>query len=286
VWGGEVALGHGSDVFSIALGAEQGLVVWEGLDKKRSRGVIFGASFKRDDLSKVESRGVLSAEHGDFESPSLAVRPGGFWLASIERLSSSRDAAVSSREKKRSDSGDDEAPLVQSGPSVLQVVALDPAGAPLGGPVRITAPESRILVYDLASLPDGSGLLGWRAVDFAPGTEASSVQICRVAPDGSVKKYTVEADNLGAGAPSFLAEFEPGTKPKATAWLALGGRIDATRIMALGPLGDPLDELAREAVLRGSDPIALGNGRMLVARPRGATVELSVLMCEPGGKSH
>jgi hypothetical protein len=107
-----------------------------------------------------------------------------------------------------------------------------------------------------------------------------------VAPDGSVKKYTVEADNLGAGAPSFLAEFEPGTKPKATAWLALGGRIDATRIMALGPLGDPLDELAREAVLRGSDPIALGNGRMLVARPRGATVELSVLMCEPGSKSH
>jgi hypothetical protein len=62
----------------------------------------------------------------------------------------------------------------------------------------------------------------------------------------------------------------------------LGSVTDATRVVALGNDGRPLDALDDEPSIGRAEPLALSAGQLLLARPRGLAVELSAARCHTG----
>jgi hypothetical protein len=93
-----------------------------------------------------------------------------------------------------------------------------------------------------------------------------------------VDNFRVDEAELSGGSPSLLIDER---NPNAS-WLALSGASDETELAALSGSGERLDELGSEPVIRDADVLAAAAGRLLIARPHGLSIELSVLACQPG----
>lgn len=139
-----------------------------------------------------------------------------------------------------------------------------------------------MLVFDLATGPDGTLLFSWRNDDSAPGTEERQIHLGSVKPDGTVERHLLDDAGPGVGVPAILVDDAPKDPAAAQTWLSLASVSDATRLGALGPSGTLLDSLAAEPVVRSGELIALARGRMLLARPRGMAMELGLVECKPG----
>ena len=286
VRGGELAWGT---VFSqreadspgsaLAVGPEQGIVVWDEWDRKASRGIVRKSTFATGDIGKATAPKTISPDHGDVEAPQVAPRPGGYWLAWISHSSYSADGGA----PKRPAVVEDPESVVDLGPRWLEIVPLGLDGVPTAAPQIATPKEAQVLVFDLTTAPDGDAWLAWRDDRSSPGVEKTTVHLARVRPDGSVERQVVEDENLGAGVPNLLVDERPGAGQPA-AWLALAGVNDATRVAALDPREQLRDPLGPEPAIRSAEPVALLGGKLLLARPRGTAVELSVVTCRPGGR--
>jgi hypothetical protein len=74
--------------------------------------------------------------------------------------------------------------------------------------------------------------------------------------------------DVGAGVPSLL-----------NGWLAVMDAAETTRIAPINPAGEVIAPLSAEPEIGAGEPIAGGSEGMLVARPAGRAVKLSVLKC-------
>lgn len=270
-WGAEFEQGRDeSQVFSVELGQKRGAMAWDEWDKGLKHSVVRVTSFAMDDVSNATRARTVSPKDDDAEAPRLTRRPGGFWLAWISHSAAGKDAA------------DAATSVVDLGNRALEIVPLDDNASPTSSPVAVTSKSSHVLVFDLAPAADGGALLAWRDDEASPGVEGRIVRMARVAAGGSVDASVIDDDKVGAGVPSLIVDPAPPADNKVTAWLALAGVSDATRIAALGPDAHILDRLGTEPLLKRAEPLAMRAGRILLAEPRGLAMDLSVVTCKPG----
>lgn len=274
-WGASLSEGwDDSEVFDLAVGEERGLVAWDRWDRARERSVVRLVDFDPADVSQVSQERAFEPSA---ESPRLALRPGGFWLAVLLRRSGPKQSEASRRVEVDEGLGT----VVDFERRALAVVPLDARGVPLGKPIQVGTESSQVTVFDLAPLPDGSVLTALRSDATDPGVEGGSVELSRIALDGSVTRYRLAGDEVDSGAPTLLAD-PRAPNGAAAVWLSLAGVGDDGALVALGPDGRPRDALAPEVALGRGELLARRGDRLLVAHPRGRTVAVSVLRCAPG----
>jgi hypothetical protein len=278
-WGATFAQGSGdSQGSALAIGSGQGIVAWDEWDRKASRGIVRRSTFAAADITQATPARTISPAGSDVEGPQVVSRPGGFWLAWVSH-SSYQDAGA----PRTPAVTEDPESVVDLGPRWLEIVPLAPDGLPAAAPQVVTPREAQVLVFDLATAPDGDAWLAWRDDRSSPGVEKQTAHLARVRPDGTLEKQVVEDEGLGAGVPHVLVDDHPaaGQPP---AWLALAGTNDTTWVAALDPREQLRDALGAEPVIRGAEPVALYGSKMLLARPRGTAVELSVARCQAGSR--
>jgi hypothetical protein len=289
-WGGEISASRDQSAeFSVELGDSRGVVVWDEFDKKHRRGTIRVSSFDAANVATVTEPRTISTDTRDAEAPRLASRPGGFWLAFTTRPSASRSEKRSglgtpsvASARAPSDAGTDDS-VLRVGQRGIDVVPLDANGSPTAEPRTITSARAHVMAFDIAPGADGALLVAWRDDDTAPGVESGAVYMAKITLDGSITRSVIEDDQGGAGVPSLVVDRQKPTRPGAhPLWLALASVSDATRLGALNPQGELLDTLGSDPLLSNAEPLALRDGRLLLGRPRGMAVELSVLDCAPG----
>jgi hypothetical protein len=289
-WGGEIAASRDQSAeFSVELGESRGVVVWDEFDKKQRRGTIRVSSFDGANVATVTEPRTISLETRDAEAPRLAPRPGGFWLAFTSRPSAAPvkrspfgKPAPGSSTRAASDAGSDDS-VLRVGQRGIDVVPLDANGSPIAEPRSVTLPRAHVMAFDIGAGADGALLLAWRDDDTAPGVESGAVYMAKVMLDGSITRSVIDDDHGGAGVPSLVVDQKrPARAGVHPLWLALASVSDRTRLGALSPEGQLLDTLGSDPLLSNAEPLALRDGRLLLGRPRGMAVELSVIDCAPG----
>lgn len=285
-WGTQVAEGRDeSHVADLELGAERGVVVWDAYDKAHKHSVVHGFTFAPGDISNATRPRQLSGDGRDAEAPRIVRRPGGFWVAWVEHAVDPRAPKPKPLAPPRPSASAKEAPdepsVVELGQRTLTVQALDENAVASGPIVDVSGAVSHVVVFDIAAGADGGLYAAWRDDDRAPGAEAKGVKLAHVRPDGATEHHSVEDENLGVGAPLLLLDPTP-RDPGDRRWLSLESLSDASRIASLtehAELGDVLDS---DPMFANGDPLAVAHGRMLIARPKGLAIELSVLECRRG----
>jgi hypothetical protein len=137
----------------------------------------------------------------------------------------------------------------------------------------VTPTRGHVLAYDLELGDDGSALVAWRDDDTPTGSSGGRLFAAVVRLGGVGEPRPLAEETAGAGVPDLL----PG-------WIVLGSVSGATRIAALSPRGELLDELAPEKSLGAGVPIAAQKDAILWARPMGKAMRLSVVRCkQPAG---
>jgi hypothetical protein len=276
---GEELTGLRRDVsgFAIETLGGRALAAFGKLEKKQGR--IALAAIDPQKLALVAPAQLLELEAGlEGESPKLAARTGGYYLAFVGR----RAAPAPKPKPALANTGGEanaEEPVVDAGPTGLFLVPLDEAGAPQGAPRELSPPGAHVTAFELARWGESQALLVYRDDPEGPGRDRPSVEAVLVSLDGSVGRRTWElADS--SGLPSFFVDPapQPGMPP---GWLVVHGDND-TRLGALSsdPLASPV--LVADPTLGNTEPAALLGGRLLRARSRGTRVELDLVSCEPG----
>ncbi len=283
VLGAEIASSRDeSRVASLELGPERGVAIWDEWSAADKHGVIVTSSFARKDISNVSKKRIVSLRGEDAEAPRVVRRPGGFWAAWISRTAAPKPRAPLPKPAASASADLPEPSLVDLGERYLSAVPLDHNGVAVSEPKAITPKNSHVLVFDLAPGPDGSLLFSWRDDDSAPGTDERQIYIGSVKPDGTAERRLLDDRGPGVGVPAILVDDAPKDPSAPHAWLSLDSVSDATRIGALGPSANLLDALGVEPAVRSADLLAISKGKLLVARPRGLAMELSLIECRPG----
>lgn len=229
------------------------------------------------DVEKLTLEGspitVQSSGEGEAESPRLARRAGGYFLAYIVRGAAPRPKVVP--RKQELDGGVEN--LLDEGPTAIEVVPLDAKGVAVGAPRRATPAGARVIAFDLAPAPDGGALLLYRDDRDGPGLDRSSAEAVHLRADGSLATRTWEVGE-SAGLPALLVDQAP---PVARPWAWLFASSErAARLAALASDALGLGELAAEPRLSGAEVLAASGGRLLLGRARGGQRDLSVVECK------
>jgi hypothetical protein len=241
-----------SQIFDIGFGEKKGVAVWD--EDGPSSGMIQASTFDAANASGATIPRTISPPGVDAESPRLAPRPGGYWLAYVAR-----------RAGADGDAGYEADPV---GFRWLEVLPLDAQGSPTGAARAVTPRDAHVIAFDMAPLEDGSALVVWRDND-TPLESAAGPVMRTVVRAGSIEQPSVlVASESGAGAPSLL----PG-------WAALSDAADTTRLAPVGRAGEITGSWSAEPDIGSGEPIAVGPEGILVARPAGRSVKLPVLRC-------
>lgn len=258
-----------SSAFDISFSAKSGLLVWDRYDKSRGHVVLEASSFRVSALADGSTPRIVSQDGDDAEMPRIVPRPGGFWLTYV--------AHGPPAPKESVDASDDELQnVVDITPRQLTILPLDASGVPSGKAQRLTDEGSHVLAYDVAS-DDQGVLMAWRDDPTTLGVEAPVVHLASVKPDGSIEAESLEDEEFGAGAPVLLVERSRG---KLHPWLGVMGSDQVLRLstVAEGPTLSPPAPLAKSHRL--SEPLVRSAADLLLAKPRGRVVDLSVVRCE------
>jgi len=247
-----------SQAYDIALGDKKGIVVWD--EDTTSSSVIQVSTVDAATLANATPPRTISRAAADAESPRLAPRPSGYWLAYVARA-----AATPSPE-----AGIGDFVMEDIGYGWIEVVPLDANGSPTG-PARAATPrDGHVMVYDLAPTPDGGVLLVYRWLDAPAGAAGGEVMRVVVHPTSIEAPTALVREDVGAGAPNLL----PG-------WLALLSSADTTRLGPISAIGELDAPLNAEPDIGAGEPVAASGSRLLVSRPAGRAVKLVVLECHP-----
>lgn len=277
-WGPELSEGwDDSEAFDLGLGDERGVVAWDRWDAAKERGTIRVVDFDPADLSRAGVERALDLG-ASAEAPRLVPRPGGFWLACSLREAPRTGSAARA---PAAPGPDDDFDVIARERRWVAAVPLDARGVPIGKPLRVTPEAQAVVVFDLATLADGSALIAVRSDDATPGAEGGPVLLARVGLDGTVTREAIEEDGIGPGAPSLIADARA-SGGAGHLWLAIPGIGEESALMAIGADGRPRDALASEAALGRGEVLARRGDDLLIAVPRGRSVEVSVQRCRPG----
>jgi len=253
--------------FSLESSEDGVLLAWTTQDEKAS--VLATAAIDPESIApqKIERRAF--AADVDVESPRLAPRPGGYFLAYLVRegAPSAAPAALD----------DAEADVVGEGATRVEVVPLDTKGAAVAAPKRVTRTGARVLAFDLLPVPNGGALVVYRDDAGGAGLDRPNVEAVLVDAEGSTRSGTWHVGS-GVGLPTVLVD-RYGRPAAPRGWVFVPGESE-TRAALLG--ADPVGALdfAPEPALAGAEAMALLGRHLLRARRRGTRVELDVVACQ------
>jgi len=268
-WGPEITGVRRDSTFALEAASERALLAYAAEAGGKIR--VFGVLLEPNNPKQKPTPEPLSAVGADVDSPRLAVRSGGYWLAVARAL----DAPKSKPKPAQGDAGPaviEEESLLDIGTRRIEVTKLDVQGKAVSSPLVVTAPGARPMSFELGSAPDGSAYLGFRGDDSTPGAAGGALQLVHVKLDGSFEKVELSGETNGAGTPSLLSDASgPGAL-----WLSAAGENGGT---IFGRVREK-SALAGDSVVRGGDLIAAREGKLLLARSKGTAAELSLLSCD------
>jgi hypothetical protein len=252
---------------ALAVSEQGALVVW-GAGKP-------GASSLRAARLDLEKGAALAAPAdlagtSGAEAPALVARPGGYFLAFIAERPIA-DAGA------RPEAGVEPEQLVDLGPRVLMAVPLDANGTPSAAARAVSGDAAHVVGFDAVALPDGALGVAWREDAATPGVEGGALELARVGVDGAAQRGRIDDEDLSAGLPTLLRDPSSGGR----VWVAVRSASDASRVGLLAPNALGVESLTGDGLLRGAEVLAAGEGRLLVGRNRGRSIELDVLECKP-----
>ncbi|HEX3777881.1 MAG TPA: hypothetical protein VHV51_25610 [Polyangiaceae bacterium] len=266
-WGQEITGVRRDSTFALEVAGDKALLVYASEVSGKIR--VFGALLDPANLKNKLSPEPLSAAGADVDSPRLALRKGGYWLAVARSLDAPKKPA-----KKPSDAGselgEDES-LLDIGTRRIEVTKLDAQGKSASSALVVSAPGAHPMTFDLAAAPDGGAYVSYRDDDSTPGTDGGPLSLVHVKLDGTFEKLELNADASGTGAPSLLIDASDSSK----VWLSAAGENGAT---CFGRIGEHTT-LAPDSSVRGADLIAVQGGQFLLARSKSTAAELSVAAC-------
>jgi hypothetical protein len=272
-WGPEFSEGRDDSLaVDVAASGGRAMVVWDDIlgptAGARRESVVLGAL----DVATMRPLGPsrpITAASADATAPRLALRPGGFWLAYLARGDEDPKKKREAKKPKPGDDDEDEDQGEAITSAWVELLPLDEAGTPAAAARAVTPKKGHVLSFDLAQGDDGGALLAWRDDDTPTGSAGGRMSVTLVKLGGAVASRVVDEAG-GAGAPALL----PG-------WISLASPSGMTRLAALSPRGELLDDLAPEPSLGAGEPIAATSEAILWARPLGKAMRLGVVRCSP-----
>jgi hypothetical protein len=268
-WGYELSkLGKELTGLTVAAAGERGLLAYQGIAKGSPR--LFMAGFATAALK--DAIDVRALDLKDAETPRLAARPGGYWLAWVRTLPEAKKP-----QKAAADAGTEdpeERDLLEVGLRVVEVAKLDERGERLGAALRVGEPRRQVLLFDMAPAAAGSLLVAMRSDSAAPGAEGGAMLLSEIGADGSVHEERLDDDEIGVGAPMLLVDANAKVPEP---WLSVSSVSDATR---LGRARGQRTLLEADPLLGRAEVLAVSAGHFLTQRSRGRGVELAALDCQ------
>jgi hypothetical protein len=267
-WGPEVPIRRGETAgFSVRAhvpakkseDAPSALLVWDDYDKSSARSQVRGLGFSPVSMKAEGSEVAISPADEDATTPSLVARPGGYWAVWLAY------GELAPANKKKG--------LVQEPPRALRAQKLDAQGKPLDEPLTVTPPGHQVLVYEAAGNSDGNLVIAYRATSSGRLEGASPVNVKVVGADGSTSASTFANENLGLGAPLLLEDAQGGSL-----WLSARGYESDVLLGELQDSGDG-GNFDVEGGLTEKIPLARRGDDLLVMRPAGIDLKLSVVSC-------
>ena len=257
-WGPEVSEGRDESLaVDVATSGDRAVLVWDDVSKDGKRTMVMIESFDPQTMQSDGASRPISSPKNDAELPRLAPRPGGYWLA----------YAVVGEAKKPKDE-DTGLGGEAIAPRWVEVVPLDERGKPVSVARAITPKDGHALAFDVEASDDGGMILAYRDDDTPSGSTGGKVMTVWVRLSGVGEPQLVTEEANSTGVPDLL----PG-------WMAIASLSGATRIGPLSAKGELLGELRREPELGNGEVLAATRASLLIARPAGKAMKLSVLEC-------
>jgi len=272
-WGLEFAEGRDESLaLDVAASGERAVAVWDDVSRKTKRSNIVLASFDVATMRSVTPPRPVSAPKTDADSPRLVARPGGYWLGYLARAEApAKDAPP----PKKNIEAEDEEGAPPSGEAIasawVEVMPLDESGAAVSPPRAVTPKDGHALAFDIELGEDGALIVAWRDDDTPTGSIGGRLSTALVRLGGSASANVVAEESAGAGVPDVI----PG-------WLIVSGMSGVTRMAAMTPKGEVTSPLAPEPSLGSGEPIAAQRDAILLSRPAGRAMRLSVIRCAAG----
>jgi hypothetical protein len=267
-WGPELTGVRRDSTFALEISGEHALLAYAAETAGKIR--VLGAMLDPNNLKQKLNPEPLSALGADVDSPRLALRKGGYWLAVARAL----DAPKSKPKPRVLDGGDEQIDgdsVLDIGTRRIEVTKLDALGKVASSALVVTKPGARPMSFALASAADGGAYIAYRDDDSTPGTNGGALELLHVKADGSFEKMELNAEADGTGTPTLIADANDAGK----VWLTATGENGATWF---GRLSEH-STLTTDSAVRGADLIAAREGKLLLARSKGTAVEFSLIQC-------
>lgn len=259
-WGPEVSEGRDESLaVDLATSGDHAVLVWDDVSKDGKRTMVMLESFDPQTMKSDGSSRPISSTKNDAEVPRLVSRPGGYWLAYL---------AIGEAKKPKDEDHGLGGEAIQ--PRWIEVVPLDEKGAPVGLPRAVTPKDGHALAFDIEASEDGGALVAYRDDDTPSGSTGGRVMTIWVRLSGLGDAQLVTEEGSSTGVPDLW----PG-------WMAIASLSGATRMGPISAKGELLGELRREPELGNGEVLAGTQASLLVARPAGKAMKLSVLECTP-----
>ncbi len=267
-WGPEITGVRRDSTFALELSGEHALLAYAAETAGKIR--VFAALLEPNNLKQKLSPEPLSAAGADVDSPRLALRKGGYWLAVARTL----DAPKAKPKMHTVDAGDEQIEgdsVLDIGTRRIEVTKLDALGKVASSALVVTKPGARPMSFELAAAADGGAFVAFRDDDSTPGADGGALELVHVKADGSFEKVELNGEANGTGTPSLIADASDASK----VWLTAAGENGATWF---GRLTEH-STLTADSIVRGGDLIAGRDGKLLLTRSKGTAAEFSLVQC-------
>lgn len=268
-WGPELSGVRRDSTIALETSGERAFLAYAAESAGKIR--VFGALLEPGNLKQKITPEALSAAGADTDSPRLAARKGGYWLAMLRALDAPKTKAKPAPAEGSTDLAEGES-LLDIGTGRIELMKLDVQGKPASSALVVTAPGARPMSLDLAAAADGGAYVGFRGDDSTPGAEGGALELVHVKPDGSFEKVMLAGELEGTGTPSLLVD----SLDPSQLWLSAAGPNGATWFARLSDHST----LAPDGLVRGGDLIAARAGQLLLSRTNGTAADLSVIQCK------
>jgi hypothetical protein len=232
------------------------------------RGIVKVAALSSD-LRAAETLTVASPDTSDADTPSLAPRPGGFWLVWIAH-----------KPQPTPDAGTDAATVPElEGPGEarafqwLELAALDRDGKTVGAIRRLTSATGHASAYTLAAHDTRLDVL---ARDDNEASDGAGGRLLRVTVEGEHVDGPVVLvpDGVGRGEPGWLAAADG-------AFLSYVDMADHARLVPFTPSATVRGLSSVEPALEEARPLVFTGAVLLAAAPADDRHLLRTLTCTP-----